>query len=508
MLETVVNSRAGKVGGVEKDGVLQFRGVPFAAPPTGARRFRAPAPVEPWEGVRPCTAFASSAAQPIGSMEALLGASRIPSSEDCLYLNVFTPAADDRGRPVMVWIHGGGFQSGSGAVPWYHGARLARAGDVVVVTINYRLGVLGFLRLDHLLGGDLAASANAGLLDQIAALEWVRDNIDGFGGDPARVTIFGESAGGMSVATLLATPSARGLFGRAVAQSGAGHNTMNADAAAGITSAVLDRLGVGDSGAERLLDMSVDALVDAQAAVGTAERTLSIDERRRGLGLPFQPVVDGKVVPQRAVDAVAAGSAAGVALVAGTTLDEWNLFSVIGGDRSLDDETLRRRAGRVFGDDADDVIDAYEQSRPGASPAALFSAIMTDLVFRQPAIRLLEAHEPHGPAWSYLWSWGSTAFEGALGACHAVEIPFVFDNLDRKGVPFFLGEVDDAARALATATSRAWLAFATNGDPNHGALPEWPAYDTDRRATMNFSTAPAVVDDPHGDIRRRWAGVI
>jgi para-nitrobenzyl esterase len=214
------------------------------------------------------------------------------------------------------------------------------------------------------------------------------------------------------------------------------------------------------------------------------------------------------VLPQRAVDAVAAGSASGVALVAGTTLEEWNLFSVIGGDRSLDDEALRRRASRVFGDDADDVIDAYEQSRPGASPAALFSAIMTDLVFRQPAIRLLEAQEPHGPAWSYLWSWGSTAFHGALGACHAVEIPFVFDNLDRKGVPFFLGEVDDAARSLATATSRAWLAFANNGDPNHAGLPEWPAYDSSRRATMNFSTAPAMVDDPDGDIRRQWVGVI
>jgi para-nitrobenzyl esterase len=281
------------------------------------------------------------------------------------------------------------------------------------------------------------------------------------------------------------------------------------DVAAGVTGMLLDRLGFGADDGARLLDVSPEALVQAQAELVPASESLSVERRRRGLGLPFQPVIDGDVLPARAVDAVADGAATGVSLIAGTTLDEWNLFTLMTQERDLDNETLRRRVGKVFDDErADDVIDVYERSRPGASPAELWNAVMTDLVFRLPAIRLLEAHAPHGPAWSYLFTWPSSAFEGRLGACHAVEIPFVFDNLGRKGVPFFLGDLDDRAHALANATSRAWLAFASTGDPNHDGLPHWPRYDTARRATMELGTTQAVLDDPAGEVREVWAGAI
>ena len=292
---------AGMVEGFESDGILQFRNIPYAASPEGRGRFRAPQPVQPWSGVRDATQHGAVAPQAASMLESMLGAKQRPMGEDCLTLTVTTPALDGS-RPVMVWIHGGGFQTGSSSVPWYDGRQLARHGDVVVVSINYRLGALGWLRVDHLLGDEYAGSGNNGLRDQIAALSWVQDNIAGFGGDPEQVTIFGESAGGMSVATLLGTPAASGLFHRAVAQSGACHNIAEPDEAAAVTAAVLRELG-GDGGAdpEQLLTAPAEHLVAAQEAAVAGAR-----QPEARLRLPFGPVHDDVVLPEPPLARIAA----------------------------------------------------------------------------------------------------------------------------------------------------------------------------------------------------------
>ena len=498
----IVDTQQGKLQGLEKRGVHQFRGIPYARAP----RFRAPEPVEPWPGVREATAFGASAPQNPSPTEVLFGGGERVTSEDCLHLNVFTPAPDDRARPVMVWIHGGAFTTGSGDVVWYDATNLARSGDVVVVTINYRLGVLGFLRLDHLDPAFAGSGAN-GIRDQVAALRWVADNIAGFGGDPGNVTIFGESAGGMSVSTLLATPSAHGLFHRAVAQSGAAAHTHVPATAERVTDAVLAALDVSPASAEALLAAPVDDLLQAQAAVDAP-----LNQEVRGEGgvavgaLTFQPVVDGAVVPEHPLHAVGAGSAAGVPLVVGTTADEWNLFHVpsrMAG--ALDDDRLRRRVARVVpADRVDDVIDLYRSVVPGADADALLCAAMTDMVFGHPAVQLAEAQLGSTPAVHlYRFDLGSTAMGGLLGACHSIEIPFVFDNLDRGGIDLLLGGVDDGARGLAARAARAWTAFAHGGDPAHDDL-AWPAYDVERRRTCVLDRTPRVDDDPRAERRLLW----
>lgn len=501
MPSVIVDTTAGKVQGLEKRGILQFRGIPYAR----ADRFAAPQPVEPWVGVRDATSFGLIAPQNPSPTEAMLGGQDRPSGEDCLALNVFTPAADDGARPVMVWIHGGAFVAGSGSIVWYDGSQLARR-DVVVVTINYRLGALGFLHLGHLDPAFAGSGAN-GIRDQVAALEWVRDNIAGFGGDPGNVTIFGESAGGMSVGTLLGTPSAAGLFHRAVAQSGAAAHTHDADTAAWVTDAFLGALDLSPASAEALLELPVEEVLRAQAAAETLVQTPGRDEGPPVGALAFQPVVDGAVLPQSPLAAVQAGSAAGVHLVAGTTADEWNLFHLrerLSGS-TLTDEQLVRRVGRLVGDDrAADVIDAYRRARPHADPDGIACAVMTDHVFRQPAIRLAEAQAPHAPRVSmYRFDLPSTAMGGALGACHAIEVPFVFDNLDRGGVDLLLGGVDDGARGLARRVADAWTSTARTGDPSHDDL-DWPAYDPGERLTCVLDRSVQVVADPEPEIRALW----
>ncbi len=499
----IVDTLTGKVQGLEKRGVHQFRGIPYAR----ADRFRPPGSAEPWAGVREATTFGPIAPQNPSATESFLGARERPSSEDCLYLNVFTPGPGDPVRPVMVWIHGGGFTAGSSDVVWYDGSTLARTGDVVVVTINYRLGALGFLHLDHLDPAFAGSGAN-GLRDQIAALAWVRDNIAGFGGDPGRVTIFGESAGGMSVGTLLGSPAAAGLFHRAIAQSGAAAHVHTPATAERVTDAFVGALDVSRDGAlDALLAAPVTDLLRAQAAV---DAPLNRDVRGDGgvaVGaLTFQPVVGGDVLPQPPLAAVRAGRAAGVPLVAGTTADEWNLFHVqarIAG--ALDDDGLRRKVGRfVPGDRVDDVIDAYRRARPSADPDGLLSAAMTDMVFRHPAIRLAEAQVAHtAEVAMYRFDRASTAMGGILGACHAIDVPFVFDNLDRGGVDMLLGGLDDDTIRLGSRTSAAWAAVAHAGAPATDDLP-WPAYDVDRRATCILDRTPRVVDDPEPALRALW----
>lgn len=500
--DAIAPTGTGQVQGLEKQGVLQFRGIPYAR----AERFRPPGPAEPWAGVRPATRFGPRAPQNSSALETMLGARDEPWSEDCLTLNVYTPALDDAARPVMVWVHGGAFTAGSGNVPWYDASNLIRMGDVVVVSLNYRLGALGFLHLGHL-DGELAGSVNNGIRDQIAALRWVRDNIGGFGGDPGNVTIFGESAGAMSVGTLLGAPEASELFHRAVAQSGAPSQLHQPETAEWVTQRCLDELGLSPATADRLFELPVADILWAQAVVD--------DEVLRGRGpgpmaaggqLPFRPMVDGALLPRPPLDAVAAGSAAGVPLLLGTTAEEWNLFHLPARQAGpMDEARARRRLARLVGAErVDDLVDAYRTTHPGLDPDGLVCAAMTDRVFRIPAIRLAEAHLAHAPRVSmYRFGYRSTALGGLLGACHAIEIPFVFANLDRRGVGMLLGGIDDEARRLSQRCARAWLAAARTGSPEHDDLP-WPAYQLDGRTTCELDRTPGLSHDPEGDLRALW----
>jgi para-nitrobenzyl esterase len=505
MVDTIATTTAGAIRGRDRDGVLLFAGIPYAAPPTGARRFQPPAPVEPWADVREAIRFGPVSWQAAGALGGLLSGPEPDCDEDCLTLNVMTPALDDGHRPVMVWIHGGGFVGGSGSTPWYDGHSFVTRGDVVVVTINYRLGALGFLHLAEVGGEAYASSGLSGILDQAAALAWVRDNAAAFGGDPDNVTIFGESAGAMSVGTLLGLPEAAGLFHRAIAQSGAAHNLRQPADAALVTAAFLESLGVDDL--DGLLAATPQEILAAQTAVSTTmaehpERFADGADAR--LGLPFQPVVDGVRLPRAPMEAVAAG-AAPVPLMVGTNADEWNLFAV-GRSGPSDDATMARRLDGL-GMDGAGVTATYRRDRPDDTASALWSAFMTDQVFRIPAIRLLEAQSTVEPdhTFAYWFTWRTPTFDGRLGSCHALEIPFVFDTMHRGGADLLLGP--DAPVALSRAMQDAWIDFARHGHPDpESARGGWPPYDLDRRATMEFGDRIGPLDDPAAAERRLWEG--
>jgi para-nitrobenzyl esterase len=498
MTGAIAATRSGKVQGLERDGIHVFRGIPYAAPPVGAARWKAPEREAPWSDVRDSTVFSAMSAQGEFALDQMLGGTDRPKSEDSLYLNVWTPGLDDKRRPVMVWIHGGAFMFGEAATPWYDGRRFAARGDVVVVTINYRLGSFGFLHLGDLFDDDVAGSGNLGLLDQAAALGWVRDCIDGFGGDPGQVTIFGESAGAGSVGTLLALPAARGLFHAAIAQSGAASWFATRQHATEIASVIVDTLGVRPGDLDALYAKTTDEIVAAQAAVGL---------ETGANGLPFQPVVDGVFLPEPPLDSIAAGSAAGVRLLVGTNHDEMTLFSLMDPTLgTLDEAALRTRIRGYWGDAGiDEFMATYRGLFPDASLPELWTAIATDALFRIPAIRLAERQLPHAPVWSYLFTWESPVFGGVLKSSHAVELPFVFDTLDEAGSDLFTGTGPERA-AIARRMHDAWIAFARDGAPGHDAIPEWPRYDTDRRATMRIDETWELLDDPMSATRRLWDG--
>jgi len=497
-MQRVIETDRGRLEGREGAGVRLFAGIPFAAPPIGERRWALPAAHAGWTGVRPATTFAKPAMQPVGAMELLTGAPPPDWREDCLALNVVTPACDGARRPVLVWIHGGSFVTGSGGISWYDGTSMATTGDVVVVTINYRLGALGWLHLGEV-DDDLAGSGNCGLADQVLALRWVRDNIEAFGGDPGNVTVFGESAGAMSVGTLLATPSVAGLFHKAILQSGAAHNVVAVDQAAEVADRLLAALGVRDVAAARAID-AVQVL-DAQIAV-TAALTTERAARNRGgaLGLTFGPVIDGHLLFEDPLAAIASGSAADVPLLTGTTAEEWKLFGLTSSSVE-DDATIERRLARST-PNAEELAAAYRADMPDATPQQRWTAVLTDQVFRLPAIRLLEAQRKHQPdhTFAYRFEFASTAMDGLLGSCHALEIPFVFDTLDKPGVAQFTGP--DAPRDLAVTMRDAWTSFARTGRPIGGGV-VWPPYG-EARSTMVLDHRVGVVDDPLSRTRAAW----
>jgi para-nitrobenzyl esterase len=497
MANAITKTEYGEVQGREKEGVLLFGGIPYAAPPTGARRFRGPAPHDGWRGVRDARRFGPAAPQP--REEGLTANPQVRADEDCLTLNVCTPAIDDARRPVLVWIHGGAFRTGQGAIPWYNGTSFATRGDIVTVSINYRLGALGFAHLEDIGGAEYASSGVNGILDQIAALRWVRDNIAAFGGDPQRVTIAGESAGGMSVGTLLGCPAAAGLFRGAIPQSGAAQTVISREDGAALARRFVAALGA--TSIDDLVTAPVERILAAQVELEQQTRTGDLRPRTgTGLaGMPFHPVVDGHVLPRPPIDALRAGQASTVHILVGTNRDEMTLFPV----GEVDEERLRRVAARLFAT-ADSALAAYRTEWPQASPPELLSAILTDRYFRIPAVRLAEAQAQNGGvAYRYLFTWESRAFGGRLKATHALEIPFVFNNLTRPGADIFLGP-GPTPQALADAMHAAWIAFIRTGNPSCAAVGEWPAYQLERRAVMELGDRIGVRTDPYGATRALW----
>ena len=454
----VVETRSGSVEGVE-GACLSFKGIPYATPPVGERRWLPPVREAQWSGVRDASDFGDDEAQNQMILEQVMGSDSRPKSEDALSLNVWTPGVEGQ-RPVMVWIHGGAFQFGAGSTPWYDGTKFAVNGDVVLVTINYRLGPLGFMYLAGCCDDPaLASSGNLGLLDQVAALEWVQECIGAFGGDPSNVTIFGESAGGGSVSTLMGMPAARPgqLFHKVIAESGAASWSLTRDQATHRTRRVAEALGIdaGDIAAWRAA--TVEQLLTASTALGM---------ETGGDGLPFAPVDDGVALPVPALDAIRAGSAKGVTLLSGTNLDEFTLFNMM--DPSLatiDDDGIARHVEKQYGRDGKAVVAGYRASRPDATSSDIWTAIASDTAFRLPMVAHLEAQHTHAEVFSYLFSWPTPAFGGALRSCHAVEIPFVFDNLGQPGVSMFLG-AEPPQREIADPLHQAWLAFRAAANPH------------------------------------------
>lgn len=505
---SIVETEYGKVEGALTNQLHAFIGIPFAEPPVGEMRWQAPVNPKAWSGVRAVQDWSHQAWQPIsegmGPLEFAFNAGAASNrSEDCLYLNVWSPGLDDRKRPVLVWIHGGGFSAGTAGTPMYEGAALAKRGDAVVVTVNYRLGALGFLNLNEITGGRISASGNEGLLDQVKALEWVRNNIAAFGGDANRVTIFGESAGGMSVGALLAFAPATGLFHRAIPQSGASNTAQPLARASEVAQALLDNLGLSANAAtDELLRVDPEKLVEAGAKAG----------QQLGNAMVFQPCIDGSLLSDLPIEAVRAGSADGVSLMVGAARDEWQLFtSMPGFEIQLDDAKLETVLSANISEPRK-VIDRYREARTArgqkADANALFAAIETDRIFRIPAIRLAEVFTDRGQqAFQYLFTWESPWQGGKLGSPHAIDLGFVFGtNEFSEGSAEFFGS-GERADELVGHVQDAWLAFAADGDPRTPALEGWAPYTAEDRRTAIFGDPVAVENDPYGAERDIWDSV-
>jgi para-nitrobenzyl esterase len=495
----VVHTSSGRIRGVPEEGVLVFRGIPYAQPPIGSLRFRPPHKLAAWDGVRDAYTYGPASMQganPVNQTSLALS----EMSEDCLSLNVWTPATDEARRPVLVWLHGGAFLFSTGSSPLFNGARLAARGDVVVVTLNYRLGLFGFLRGKGVCGDGLDSTGNEGILDQIAALEWVRDEIGGFGGDPHNVTVFGQSAGAISAAQLTIMPRARGLVHKVIQQSGGVVVRHTPEAADRVMHRLLAGAGLTPAQASQLRDLPATALLDLQQRVTS----------RTG-GVFYQPVADGDLIPADPFAAVAAGASRGIPLLCGTNLDETKFHRAIDpAVDTLDEGGLLARCRTIWptADHAECIIETYRTARQGrgadASPPELWFAMANDHRFRAPLMRQAELHAAHTPqTYVYLFAWRSPARGGRLGAAHGMEMPFVFGRLDDPRIGPLTGQ-GAAVQRLSGHMMDAWIAFARTGHPATEALPVWPAYTADRRATMVFDESVKVVDAPLEAERAVW----
>ena len=480
----VAQTANGKVAGYIQDGVTIFKGIPYAK----ANRFEAPVQADSWEGIRSCRQYG-----PVSPQGARSGWANDEiafafnwndgvQGEDCLRLNVWTPALDSRKRPVMVWLHGGGYSAGSGQeLPSYDGTSLAFAEDVVVVSINHRLNVLGFLDLSAY-GEKYAKSANAGLLDIVASLKWVRDNIAAFGGDPSNVTIFGQSGGGGKVTTLLATPCAKGLFHKAIVQSGSMLRTMESKYSRKIGIATVRNLGLDASSIDKISEVPYGELL---AAGEKAIAQVKAEADRDGVAsfiFGWAPTVDGAVLPSQPFDPQAPAISAEIPMIIGTTRHEFSMTTYVPALRNAGrEEVIGILKGR-YGEGTERFLELFAKAYPGSKPADMLDA---DFVFRPSAIEqaLRKSLQGAAPVYMYMFNWESPVLDGILRSTHCMEIPFVFNNADRHASMTGGGA---QAMELASKMSHCWAEFARCGKPSAEGLPEWEPFEAEKRAVMFF----------------------
>jgi para-nitrobenzyl esterase len=491
----IADTAFGKVRGEEIQGIKIFKGVPYGATTAGQNRFMPPADPTPWAGVRDTLHYGPSAPQrnpeAAGTVSplAVASANLPPESEDCLVLNVWTPALKDgRKRPVLFWCHGGGFVSGSGSSPGTDGANLARRGDVVVVTINHRLNVLGFTYLAEFGGPDFASSGDVGMLDIVHALRWVRNNIEQFGGDPNTVMIFGQSGGGRKVGTLLAMSSAKGLFHRAVIESGPTIKLVEIGQATNVAAMLLAKLNLTTGQVRELQKVPVERIMAAYFSV--VKDMGNRDQMTEG----FSPTVDGKAIPHHPFHPAASPISADVPLMLGSTRTEMTLQS----DEAafaLDEAGMRARVKSLAGDHGEALIETYRKLNPRATPSDLFFLIASDYRYGAPIMKIAERRAAlgKGPVHLYYFTWETPVQGGRLKSPHTIEIPFAFDNV-QISKQITGGGAD--AMALADKVSDTWIAFARTGDPNTSKLPNWPAFNASERPTMVINNQSKVVSDP------------
>lgn len=490
---SVVETTSGKVQGIVTAGIKEFKGIPYGAPTGGKNRFMPPKKPAPWTGVRECFSHGQCCPQTPSNLRSEYGMmiqwdqQSGGMGEDCLVLNVWTPGlSDGTKRAVLVSFHGGGYTTGSGNAPGFDGAQLALFGDVVVVTVNHRLASYGYTHLADLgAPPEFAYAGVTGIMDLVASLQWVRDNIENFGGDPGKVMIFGQSGGGAKTSTVLATPSAKGLFHRAAVQSGSSLRLATRETATKAAEALLAKLGITKTNIADIQKVSWQQLLEAQTGIAG-----------------FSPVMDGNILPHHPFDPVAPPESADVPVIISTTLEDAALSLT---NFNLDEAGLKALLNQRYPGKGDDILALYRQRYPQKSPYLIQAQVFTDSGFRRSAITQAERKAAVGkaPAYMYLWNWVSPGHNGKFGAVHGTDVSASFHNIRDNIVG--VGSVD--AKVMCDRLASAWVAFAKTGDPNNPQIPRWPAYDSATRATMVFDTDTRVENDPRGEIRKFWEQV-